>query len=439
MDRDSGNPASTGATGRPRRERRRRRRKASSLSAHAERLNRTLADAAKQALAELFGPREDIARSFQIELKVAIQPGHPWRVEAQVPLEEQIRKAVREMTAQAEVYRYGRIYCYRCESSDCSHSVPARPSCVFGGYSSTGIPEWSELSQVLLQIRHSNVDLLYNPLGREIAAVYLEAGFLKQRQLNVFGRQSKTYDILGQVVLGFLDLAPPGEERLPVRGTQTGVKPERVALTLQAVESRRLDGSARLDLNVLGRFGDGSPAMDGLTTSGPHHQRIFNIILEARQRIGSLVPRTAGGRSPCSLNSETVSRTEEILRRIARSLEQAGRQTCRRTAHVEERRVDRRPTSKALEDAAGAPDEDVLWDAHRNTVVVVGPKNRVHVFSREGRHVTSLVLDAEAVRIRLRRQRWQRFTGEGLTQFRSRVDSAAGANSGLGRTKGGKS
>jgi hypothetical protein len=262
-------------------------------------------------------------------------------------------------------------------------------------------------------------------------AVYLEAGFLKQRQLNVFGRQSKTYDIFGQVVVGFLDLVPPG------RGEHA--RTERVALTLQAVESRRLDGSPRVDLNVLGRFGDGSPAMDGLTAGGPHHHRIFDIILDARQRIGSLAPQAGTGRAPRCLHAETLSRTEDILRRMARSLAQAGRQTSRRTAHAEERREDQRPTSKALEDAAAASDENVLWDAYRNTVVVVGPRNRIHVFSREGRHVTSLGLDTEAVRNRLRRQRWQQLAGEDLAQFRSRVAAASGTSFSQVRRQGAKS
>ncbi|MEW6442461.1 MAG: hypothetical protein AB1640_16100 [bacterium] len=417
MSADSGQPAGAVPRRRSRRQRFRRSRSheraAAELPVRATELARVLAAAAQDALAEMFGPRADLSQPFPLELRVLVEPGSPWKVSARTPLEEQIRAAVREMATRADAYRYGRVYCYRCETCDCTHALPASPTTVFGGYSSTGVPQWQELSQVLLDLHHAQVDLLYSPLGQELVAVFMDAAPLKQRQLNVFGKQSKTYDILGQVVFGFLELLPP---------TATPRKLERVAFTLQAVESRRPDGSARLELNVLGRFNDGSSAMDSLTLR-PHNRRILNILLDGRQRLAALAPRSTA-RPSRPLPIETVPRAEEILKRMARALERAGRQTFRRTAHAEERRADRRPTFKALEDVAGASAESVLWDAHRSTIVVLGPRNRVHVFSPEGRHVTTLVLESEEVRSRMRRGRWQPLAGEGLVRFRARACAA---------------
>jgi len=390
--------------------RRGRRPHASGQPAQGNDLAAQIAETARKAVLDLFGPRLIPENPFLLEIKVTVHPGPVWRAEAELPVEQQIRAAVRETVARAEAYQYGRLYCYRCESSHCSHSVPPKPSCVFAGYAPTGLPRWEELPQVLLELRHPDVERLYSPRGRHFLTVFLDPEYLKHRQLDVFGRQSKTYDILGQIVFGFLDLVPPGT---------TPTKTERVAITLQAVESRRLDGSPRLDVNVLARFADGSLVLDSLSDGPAVNRRIFGAILEARQRIAALAPKSSNPRK--SLPHDTCLRAQEILQRAARTLEHLGRQAARRTSHAEDRPRERRPTSKALQDALAASEEKVLSDVYRQTIVVLGPRNRVHVFSHQGRHVTSLVLDAESVQNRLKRQRWQPMEPEEVRRFRSRA------------------
>lgn len=382
------------------------------LKARAQMLNSSLASAAREAYGEMFGYGDNHARAFTLELKVIVEPASLWRVRAEPPLDEQIREAVRDMAIRAEVFRTGRVYCYHCESAECPHSVPPRPSSVFGGYSATGFPRWPELAQVMLDLRHPNVDLLYRANGQDLVAAYVDAEALKCHQLDVFGRSSKTYDILGQVVFGFLQMKPR-DENLP--------EPERVGFTVQAVETRRLDGSPRLELNVLGRLWDGTQAIDAF--GGPYHLRILNVIMDARRRIRQMGPTNKRIAKPLSarLKPDIPVRTAHILREMSRSLERIGRQTGRRTVHAEERRDANRPTSKAWEDAASAPLDHILWDVHRHTVVVVGPRNRVHIFSPEGRHVTSLLLEGEAIRSRLRRRRWRPMSSDPLEQFSAAV------------------
>ncbi len=410
---DSGTPK-TGSTKKKRRPRRARRRPAGKarLQSHVEGVEASLTSAIREAYADMVGAHPDRARPFGMDLRVSIEPGEPWRLQAGPSIEEQIRAAVREMATKAEAFRGGSVYCYRCDSPDCPHSHPPRPTNVFGGYSSTGLPVWPEFSQILLERRHPRVDLLYEPSQTDLVAMYIDPEMLKQRQLNVFGRQSKTYDILGQVVFGFLKMRIPGENRS---------EPERVACTLQAVESRRLDGSPRLELNVLARLSDGSPALDAI--KGPYQTRVSDVISSARHRISSLRPPSKGHAEKHGASSlpDTASLVADILQGLARKLEKVGRQRGRRTAHAEGHRIKNRPTSKAWEDAFGAAEESVLWDKHERTFVVLGPRNRVHVFSRQGRHVTSLVLASEAVRSRKRRKRWLPLTDDQREQFGSAI------------------
>jgi hypothetical protein len=305
--------------------------------------------------------------------------------------------------------------------------MPPWPTSVFGGYSSTGLPQWPDFGQVLLNQRHPNADLPYRAPRRDIIAAYVDPETLKHRQLNVFGRHSKVYDILGQVVLGFLFLTPPGIE---------DAVPERVALTLQAVESRYLDGSPRLEMNIVGQLLDGSAAIDALADS--HQVRLFDIIREARRRIGSMASRAYGTMPATHLHPDAPSRVTDILKGMIRSVERICRQTGRRTAHAEERRVDNRPTSKALEDAAAAPDDNVFWDDRRNTVVVVGPRNRIHIFSPQGRHITSMSLLAEDIRNRVRRRRWHQLSGDLLQRFRAVAGAVTACDKKIGATEPGR-
>jgi hypothetical protein len=413
MPDDSGSPKA-GSTKKKRRPRKARRRPVGKtrLQSHLEGVEASLTSAIREAYADMVGARPDQARPFEMDLRVSIEPGEPWRLQADPSIEGQIRAAVQEMVTQAEAFRRGSVYCYRCDSPDCPHGHPPRPTNVFGGYSSTGLPVWPEFSQILLERKHPSVDLLYDPAQTDLVAMYVDPEILKQRQLNVFGRQSKTYDILGQVVFGFLKMRIPGENRS---------EPERVACTLQAVESRRLDGSPRLELNVLARLSDGSPALEAI--KGPYQTRVSDVISSARHRITSLRPPSKGHAEKRRASSlpDTASLVPDILQGLARKLEKVGRQRGRRTAHAEGHRIKNRPTSKAWEDAFGAAEESVLWDKHERTFVVLGPRNRVHVFSRQGRHVTSLVLASDAVGSRRRRKRWNPLTHDQWEQFGSAI------------------
>ncbi len=385
-----------------------------------EGIERAIARTARDACQDLFGSTTRGAIPFTFEIRGSIDPAGAWRVEAHPSLEEQIREAVREMASRVEAFQAGHVYCYRCESPSCAHGFPPAPTSVFLGYSSTGLPVWGELSQVLLERKHPHLERLYGDSSGGLLAVYLDGETLKKRQLNVFGRQSKTYDILGQVVVGYLHLRPPASG---------GRARERAALTLQAVEYRALDGSPRISMNVLGRLSDGSPAVEAL--QGAYQARISDLITGARLHLDHLLPTPrsrAGGRPKGG--PDPAPAAAAILKALTRKLEKIGRQWARRTAHAERRRVNNRPTSTALEDVLHVPLAEILWDKEERTFVVPVRRGRVHVFSSQGRHVTSLVLSPEAVRARRRKGRWIPLTRDQQASFVSTLENRAGPSRG---------
>src|SRR5262249_6583697 len=116
-------------------------------------------------------------------------------------LSGQVARDVREAASRADSFQAGHVYCYRCEAAVCDHALPPRPAAVFSGYGPTGQPQWMDLAQVLLEARHERVEELFtapSPLA------LVQAGRdLKHRLLHPFGKASKRYDLLGQVVAGY--------------------------------------------------------------------------------------------------------------------------------------------------------------------------------------------------------------------------------------------
>jgi len=378
-------------------------------------LEEALAAAVARAFASL-RPAGDPPPLLPLELRFTAVAGRAWRIEATPSPEEQILRAVREAAARRDAFRPGRVWCYRCESADCAHSLPPGPECVFGGYGATGLPAWPTLPELLLQRRHPDVAALFGPASRAIAAEFVSAGELTGSQLEAFGRGSKTYAVLAQAVFGFLSLRAAGDQC---------AGPVRTAFTLQAVETRTARGAPRIELNVVARTPDGAPASEALTD--PAHLRVLNVVSVARRRLRHLAAASPGLRTAAGTCApDLAGRAEAVLRDTVRALGRLARQAGRRTLHAEGRGLERRPTAKAREDALAAPPEALLRDRRRGTVVVLGPGQRVHVYSESGRLVTSLALDADAVRRRRRLERWEPLDAAGRAAFRAALTSRAG-------------
>jgi hypothetical protein len=365
---------------------------------------------ARDALGEVFreawrrfGRWKGPGRDVELDLRLRFPAGVAGPPAPAPSLAAQIREAVREAAAREGVFRPGRAYCYRCESSDCPHGAPAAPQKVFSGYSSTGQPRWPDFSQLLIEKRHGDAAAVFDPGRRGLSSIFLPGEELRSGQLAVFGGTSKTYVIHGQVALGFLRTATPAGE--PV---------ERAALTVQAVEVRGDGGRPRLALNVLGRLPDGTETMESLEDW--RHERLVSALSSARRNLARLSPSVSRVRG-----QDFEEKVAGILKRMARSLQRTARQGTRRTDHAEARRRQQRPTAKAVEDAAAATDDRRLRDDREGTVVVMGPLGRIHFFSPEGRHVTSLNMRREEIDGRVRRRRWQPLQPPVAREFKKRI------------------
>jgi hypothetical protein len=294
--------------------------------------------------------------------------------ETAAAIESQIDDAIEAAAA----FQPGNAFCHRCAAAACEHSLPPSSRHVFIGYGATGIPAWQEFAQHCLDLRHPEVDRLFdNP------PAFLT--FLRDRS-DLHGAllapfESGGRDLLGQVIAGFFTLpARTGEGR--------GV----LALTFQAVASRAADGRVRLGLNLLGRAPEGNDlSMVWERQDDLPWRRAVQWAQAALVSAGQ-----AGSRESNAARRE--KRVMGILQGLARRLEQDVRGRARRTAHAGERHdAGQRPTRKAIDDIRAARPDHFLSDERTGAVVVLGDRGRTHFFTPEGRLVSSVRYTRDAI------------------------------------------
>ena len=396
--------------------------RSSGEAARMERRTRAVLDALRTLLrdgyTDQFGGPPRNSAPFSLALQLSVDPADQWAVTLDPPLAEQLRPRFEELQAAGDVYRAGRIYCFRSESSDADGCIPPAPDCVFTGYDETGRPEWSEYPQALLMAGSERIDDLFAEPHRLVSLV--QAGReLRGRQLASFGRSSKTYSLLGQVIVGYLLIPVPGRR-----------EPVKAAMTFQVVESRDASSQFRLRLNPIYRDPGGKTLTERLAEGWePSVDRAVRIATRAVETLEKQVVelRAAGQLKEAHLR---MGRVPGILRRLAEALERGDWQQQRRTKHAESRRRDQRPVTKALEDLQRASLDRVYWDERAGTLIVLGAKGRSHAFSDSGRHVTSFSLKDDAVQHRLRTGRWRPMEPEEWKAFCEHSASLARLSSG---------
>lgn len=302
-------------------------------------------------------------------------------------------------------FAVGRLHCFWCNGSDCRHSRPPQPSFVFGGYSPTGEPVWLDFASFALERGHPLIDWLYRDAAPPIHLL-VPGSELHREQLGVYGKGSARFRVLAQLLIGYVPL------RASMEGGSSRGK-SRLALSIQVVECR--EPRTRHYLNVVGLLGDGGAAE--LELEGHLEPRLADALAAARVKLSDLslgacrparARKGAAGHRP-SRGRESDRLALRLLQRLARNLERIYRQSHRRTQHSQTRHLNReRPASTALRDALAAKSADIYRDVQTDTWVVIGPRNRVHVFNDAGQHVTSVVYPGESIRKRTASGKWKR-------------------------------
>ena len=336
---------------------------------------------------------DDPLASLELTLRLPLSRTHDAR-----PDEEPVLAALsRELHARQEdagALQPGRALCFQCRSTDCEHARPPDARSVFFDYSATGKPLWREFTEACLSWEEPRVDQLYDdPPG--VIAVARGGGELTAELMVGFGRGERAYRLLGQVACGYLPLAAsvPGP-------------PERGAVTLQVVGTRSGHEGLRLHLNAIGMEQPWT-GRRGRSPDWWERRALRDAVQEARKELATLALRLDAQRRRRPIGPELRRGVEAVLGRLRGFLERQHRPQQHRTQHAMSRRLDGdRPTHTAFADADKATDDRVLFEPDRETLIVLGPKGRVHVFAEDGRHVTSLHHQRESIDHKLERKQW---------------------------------
>ena len=224
-------------------------------------------------------------------------------------------------------------------------------------------------------------------------------------QLDGFGRGSRVYAVAGQVAVGLIELAG-----------------KRTVLTIQVVRSVAA-ARQQLQMNLIGASMDDIVEAAATDSDRGPAEALRRTIVATRERIAGAARRIREAEARgAPLQIEEV--IDPLLSQARGDLERVFRPVKRRTQHAQKRHEGgRRPTSRAMADAAAAPDERILKDVERHTLVVLGPKNRAHVFTPDGRHVTSLQLRPGELDRKVGRGRWCPMSGTAVQRFRDGLET----------------
>ncbi len=348
-------------------------------------------------------PSPEMSLTLPVPVHIGGSPPDPQAFLSEA--QRQILEAIRGLGT----FRQGHVYCFQCQKPDCDHSAPRDPSEVFCGYSTGGRPVFKGFANLLTERNDPRVELLYAS-PPVVAALVLSEQDLSGEYLSGFSREDFAYRVRGEVVCGLLP-APLG-----------GSKDTRAALTVQVVETRGPGPTRRLRLNVIGvQPDDLADAMSGAGREAGPARALARMFQAAQARLDALGRRARDLRRrgfPDGLD-EGVG---PVLTHLRADIERLFRAASRRTRHAEERHGSgSRPTGQAVRDAMEAPIEKVLLDTRRETVVVLGPRGRTHVFTWNGRLVTSLVLTPAEVERRFGQARWRPLDAQEVTRWRERL------------------
>lgn len=332
-------------------------------------------------------------RYLDLHLRVPLDGGNDVRHAAGTAV-EQILKRVREVREHEQALRPGAVYSYFSDSSHDEGCRPIEPRHVFDGYSSTGKPNFTDFVTLAIERKDPNIERMLS--GEDIVLTHVSMGrVLRTQQLAEFGSNSPIFKILGQVDAGlFRVLGDAG----------------RCAFSFQLLRGATLEGRVRLRLHPVG-------AVDPMDLADP---ALMQILSRFQRKLDTEALRLEGKLKGGDVDEEEF--VLPLLQDFAKQLQSRTRNTGRRTQHgIERSEEGQRPTSKAYPDAGEASDDAILWDIDQSTIVVLGGKGRVHVFSPQAKHVTSVVMQRPAVERRRQQGRWRLAEPEERGEFRIHV------------------
>lgn len=346
------------------------------------------------------GPRVQGAVDLSVRLPLA---GSEDLREIVRDLDEELDEEIRSLVSRRSFVVPGRAFCLRCASSECRHAGAPGPREVFAGYSPSGVPRFVDYPQLLLEKDDERAAHLFAK-RRGVVARRFTSEELTADLVPAYRERFGPVELHGQVAAGWFPF--PRE-----------VADEVLAVCYQLLSTGR-GRRRRLALHPVGIAGDDEVRERLLASRGripwrPAAAWARDVLeqIQADVREGIEMPL-----------AKLRARLDGVLRHLKDRLERPSRRRRRQTGHAQRRHRSRnRPTGSALADLSDAPRERIFWDGRNGTFVVLGPRNRTHVFSPEGKLVTSVRYPATTIERRQRKGQWRPASPEEARRLEEKV------------------
>ncbi|MEO1366176.1 MAG: hypothetical protein AAFX50_03285 [Acidobacteriota bacterium] len=347
-------------------------------------------------------PRGHLIRSRRLEVTVEL-PLRGDVASAAESVRADLSRAVDEAARVGAAQRPGHVIDLRTGEPA---PPPADGRMAFVGYEANGAPRFVPFPQWLLDLGHPEQEQLYSkPPG--LVTVPLDLEDIHGEVLPAFRPEQPPARSVGQLVAGWF--------KIPHRDGSPGY----VALTFQVLETGVK--KKRYLLDVLGSGPHGEPLEEAVARLD---EPPWRAATQWTQKALDSIRYRSGGRT---LTDKALdARIQGILGGLGRRLHQVRRGRQRRTGHAEERhKAGSRPTRMAVADLERARDEHVLWDRRRETVVILGDRGRAHVWSPQGKLVTSIRYTPESIERKKRANIWRPATKDEAETLRLAVQHRA--------------
>jgi hypothetical protein len=327
----------------------------------------------------------------------------------------------------------GRAWNFQSESFEDDICRPSDPRQVLVSYGQEGRPRFADLVTLAIERKHESVEQLL--AGKEGAVAFVESGKdVTAGVVPTFDPSAASYVLVGQAMIGLFESSEEGK---------------RVALTIQVLAHKKgEDGKTRFHLHIVcsndlvdlpdpnihrilkafsrqlgeisnqyaGKVAQGAAKPAPAAEAVPAAEAAPAPAAEATPEAAADAPAEGAeaapaAPAPAAVEAAPVDPEEMVLtalRDLVRKLNHDARNRDRKTDHARERSEEsQRPTQFAFEEAKSARDHHLYIDNEEKTVVIIGKKGRVHVFSMDGRHVTSVIIPPAQVRTRVSQGRWR--------------------------------
>ncbi|HIA28152.1 MAG TPA: hypothetical protein EYN79_08595 [Planctomycetes bacterium] len=353
---------------------------------------------------------------IELNLRVPVQiSGKGWKRACDdflSAISEQVGSISEQASTEVLGYRNGHVPCSWCSSPVCEHSLPSDQRAVLSSISPTGVPIWRNFASWLIEIGDPRVDRLHSSPPLPVA-VFHPIADLAGDVLPEFERPPTHARILGSVLAGGFSLP---------RFTLEGDRSRTFSVTALLMEHHRRGPAPRYTLNLVVSLPP-PHHLPSLLAHGPvpHLGGWIGFLREGLHQIEEKI--ATGVRTGKRISLPTIR--QEILDSMRSScdhLDKLLRRGSRRTHHAQVRSRDPdRPTASALSDVLSSRESDLFHDRREFTYVVRGPHNRVHVFSFDGTHITSVRYSGESIAERTRSGRWKALNPQEGRSFCDRV------------------